>query len=191
VEVPEIINWYEDFFDQTVLDFWQTVIPAETTSRNATFLSRPLAVQRGAFWTSLADTAFIPSNSHEDTPNRRRSFAGVSCQAQRRSSPRLAVEWIRQDMHRIRYSREFDACFCWGNSFGYIERDATVDLSGRCGRAQARAQFILETELSRVRPRLQGGYLGSDCDYLYLERHQYDITAGRLDVQSIVIRDGK
>jgi SAM-dependent methyltransferase len=191
------MKWYEDFFDQTVLDFWQTATTAEHTRQECDFLERTFSLPKGA---RILDIPCGYGQHSMELVRRGYVVTGVDrspaflAEAQERSSVEgLPVEWRRQDMQSIRYSREFDACFCWGNSFGYLEREATVEfVRGVADALKPGAPFILETGVvaESVLPDFKEDTWGEIGDYLALERHQYDIVAGRLEVKLILIRDG-
>ena len=191
-------TWYEDFFDQIYLDFWQTAIPTEDTQKECGFFERTFLLPKGA---RILDIPCGHGRHSIELVRRGYAVTGVDlspafiAEAQKRSSAEgLAVDWRRQDMHRIRYTREFDAAFCWGNSFGYIEPEATVEFVRAVADAlKPGARFILETGAvaESVLPDFKEDTWGAIGDYLALERHRYDITAGRLEVQSILIRDGR
>lgn len=191
-------NWYEDFFDQIYLDFWQTAVPAEYTRQECEFLERTFLLPKGA---RILDIPCGHGPHSIELVRRGYDVTGVDlsqafiAEARQRSfTEGLAVEWRRMDMHRIRYSREFDACFCWGNSFGYLEPEATLEFVRAVGEAlKPGAQFILETGVAAesVLPDFKEDTWVEIGEYLALERHRYDITAARLEVESILIRDGK
>jgi len=191
-------NWYEDFFDQTVLDFWQTAVPVEDTRQECEFLVRTFLLPKGA---CILDIPCGYGRHAIELARRGYAVTGVDlspafiAEAEKRSSAEgLPVKWRRQDMQSIRYSREFDASFCWGNSFGYLEPGATVEFVRAVADAlKPGAQFILETGAvaESVLPDFKEDTWAQIGDYLFLERHTYDIAAGRLEVHSILIRDGK
>ena len=187
-------KWCEDFFDQTFVDFWQTAV-GEHTVQECDFLERALLLSKGA---RLLDIPCGIGQHSLELTRRGYVVTGVDlssaciAHAQNRSSAEeLSVDWRRESMHCIRYYREFDACFCWGNSFGYLEREDTVEFVGAVADAlKPGAQFILETGAiaESILPDFKEDTWGRIDDYLALEKHRYDIAAGRLEVQFILIQ---
>jgi SAM-dependent methyltransferase len=190
-------KWCEDFFDQTFVDFWQTAV-GEHTVQECDFLEKALLLSKGA---RLLDIPCGIGQHSLELARRGYVVTGVDlssaciAHAQIRSSTEgLSVDWRRENMHCIRYCREFDACFCWGNSLGYLEREDTVEFVGAVADAlKPGAQFILETGAiaESILPDFREDTWGWIDDYLALEKHRYHIAAGRLEVQFILIKDGR
>jgi SAM-dependent methyltransferase len=53
----------------------------------------------------------------------------------RRLSGAVKVEWIISDMRNLPFVSEFDGAFCFGNSFGYLDRKGTAEFVSSVGRA--------------------------------------------------------
>ena len=59
------------------------------------------------------------------------------------------VEWIQGDMRSVGSLGPFDAAFCFGNSFGYMQQDETIDfLKAVYQSLKPGAKFVLETGLA-------------------------------------------
>jgi 2-polyprenyl-3-methyl-5-hydroxy-6-metoxy-1,4-benzoquinol methylase len=190
-------NWYEDFFDPIVLDFWQTAVSAEQTQKECDLLEQTFALPPGS---RILDIPCGHGRHSIELARRGYAITGVDlspaflAEAEKRAAEAaVAVEWRRERMQRIRYPAAFDAAFCWGNSFGYLEPAETVEFVAAVAAAlPPGARFVLHTGIAAesVLPAFQEESWGAAGDYLYLERQHYDIASGRLQVHSILVRDG-
>jgi SAM-dependent methyltransferase len=190
-------HWYEDFFDQTLLDFWQSAIPAETIGQVCDFLERKFALPRAA---DILDIACGYGPHSLELARRGYTLTGVDLSpaflaeaARRSSAERLPVTWTRESMHRISYSGEFDAAFCWGNSFGYLDPPATHEfIRAVAGALRPGATFILETGAvaESALPAFREDTWDALGRWIALERHSYTLAESRLDVRFLLIGDG-
>jgi SAM-dependent methyltransferase len=190
-------HWYEDFFDQTLLDFWQSAIPAEHIGQVCDFLERELALPKA---TNILDIACGYGPHALELARRGYSLTGVDlssaflAEAARRSSAEgLPVTWVRETMHRMSYSSDFDAAFCWGNSFGYLDTPATLEFVRAVAAAlRPGATFVLETGAvaESALPAFKEHTWDALGGWLALERHSYTVANSRLDVHFMLIRDG-
>lgn len=117
-------DWWETFFSGLIVDFWQAVIPEETTKAEVDFLEKHLrlspcarvldvpcgggrlAIELAARGCRLAAVDISPE------------FLDTGRKAARNRG--LAIEWRRADMRDLPWQGEFDAVFCAGSSFGFL-----------------------------------------------------------------------
>ncbi len=187
-------KWYETFFSGVALEFWRRAVPPEMTRAEVEFIESALAMPKGG---RVLD---IPcGNGRHAVELARRGYrvtgvdlAGEFVEEAKARCPE--AEFVEGDMHAIRYDGEFDGAFCFGNSFGYADYEASCEFLAAVGRAlKPGARFAMDTGLAaesilptRVQQRWM--WLG---DILFLSQNRYDAAESRLDIQYTFVRDGK
>jgi SAM-dependent methyltransferase len=117
-------DWFEDFFEGLIVDFWEAVIPEETTRAEADFLEKHLRLAPGA---RVLDVPCVAGRIAIELASRGHRLTGVDISqgfldsARRISRERnLEIEWRRADMRDLPWERKFDAAYCAGSSFGFL-----------------------------------------------------------------------
>jgi len=117
-------NWYENFFDGLIVDFWRAAMPPEATKAEVDFFERELAPRPGA---RLLDVPCGDGRHAIELARRGYRLTGVDISggflaAAREASLRegLAVAWRESDMRDLPWREEFDGAFCGGSSFGFL-----------------------------------------------------------------------
>jgi hypothetical protein len=103
-----------------------------------------------------------------------------------------AVDWIRQD-YRKPVAGPFDAVFCMGNSFGYLDRAGASQFLAWTANAivpGGRLALDLSTAAESLLPSLQPRRWYRVGDILMLSSNRYVPEASRLDIDYTFIRDG-
>jgi 2-polyprenyl-3-methyl-5-hydroxy-6-metoxy-1,4-benzoquinol methylase len=120
-------DWYRDFFKDIALDVWRDAIPPSQTESEAAFLVRALRLQKGARVLDVpcgAGRLTFPLQKHG------LFVTGVDladeqiAEARRRGAAHGAaagIEWRQADIRDLPWESAFDAAFCFGNSFGYLD----------------------------------------------------------------------
>ena len=187
-------NWWETFFTGVAVDMWVQAVPEEHTKREADRLEKLLAVAPGA---EVLDVPCGAGRLARVLAQRRYRMTGVDwsseCLRHARSDGSNQIQWEQRDMRDLPWSGRFDAAFCLGNSFGYLDDEGNhaflraVRLTLKKG-----ASFLLETPmvlenlLSHIQPR--PWWKAGDV-YLLVE-NQYDPASGRLDIEYTFARNG-
>src|SRR3990172_6994626 len=123
------LNWYKSFFHGVALDFWRKVISPDQTRAEVDFLERSLSLQPGA--RVLDVPCGFGRHAVELAARGFRVTAvdlseeAISEAQERTEAAGLTVEWIQADMRDLPWRSEFDAAYCFGNSFGYLEPAGT------------------------------------------------------------------
>jgi len=124
-------NWFEDFFHGLALEFWRNAITPQETEQDVNFLETELGLVKGS---RVLD---IPcGNGRHSLEFAKRGYA-MSCidlsdefiAEARQSANANGVhldECIRMDIRDINFQERFDGAFCFGNSFGYLDREANA-----------------------------------------------------------------
>ncbi|MBV9265477.1 MAG: class I SAM-dependent methyltransferase [Acidobacteriaceae bacterium] len=111
----------------------------------------------------------------------------------RRTMPDL-IRWVHGDMRSLSWTREFDAAFCWGNSFCYLNRDeARQFLRAIAHSLRPGALFVVDTGMAAesILPSLARTRWFRLGDILMLSENQYDPIQSRLDIEYTFVRGGQ
>lgn len=102
----------------------------------------------------------------------------------------LSVEWRQADMRDLPWESEFDAAFCFGNSFGYLEPDGTRAV-GRALRPGARFAMDTGNAAESVLPRRQEREWAQVEDILFLEENRYHAAESCIETIYTFVRGGE
>jgi SAM-dependent methyltransferase len=186
-------NWHLDFFRDVALDFWRGAIPAEMTQAEADFLERTLEVGPSARLLDVPcgngrHAALLAARGHQLT--------GVDGSAEFIEEARATVSparWVLGDMCQLPWTTEFDGAYCFGNSFGYLDRAAARRfLAAVAGTLKPGARFIVETGMAAesILPTLLNKRWHHIGGIFVLSENRYHPAEGRLDIDYTFIRDG-
>jgi len=191
-------DWYRTFFEGPALDFWRAVTTHEFTREQATSI-------RGAL-------GLVPGERILDVPcgNGRLALA-LAAQGMRASGVDLAADFVTEarrnareralevdfllgDMRELPWKSEFDAAFCVGNSFGYLEHEGNLEFLAAIARALVPGgRFLLEypmvAEISLTRPEERDW-----IDFGGIRMHAdstYDVERSRIDTTYTFERGGE
>ena len=143
-------DWWNGFFDGLMADFWRAVIPPEATRDEVAFVEKALELSRGC---RVLDAPCGHGRHSLELARRGYRVTGLDfCEdllgtARAGSAAHaLAVEWVKRDMRALPWSREFDAAFCVGNSFGYFDDEGNqAYLDGVARSLERGGRFLLES----------------------------------------------
>jgi SAM-dependent methyltransferase len=153
---------YRTFFEGAPLDFWRavTAMPGFTSAQTGLIRSalglaageRVLDVPSGNGHITLALAAEGLRVSGIDIA------ADFVAEARGKAAERgLAADFVVGDMRALPWRAEFDAAYCVGNSFGYLEHEGNLEFLAAVARALVpNGRFLLEypmvAELALARP---------------------------------------
>ncbi len=113
-------------------------------------------------------------------------------EAKRRANAEaVSVEWHRGDMRELPWRDRFDGALCFGNSFGYCDRDGTrAFLRTLSASMKPGAAFVLESGAiaESILPTLQTRRWMEVGDIFFFSSAAYDTSASRLDVEYSFVR---
>ncbi len=188
------VDWWSDFFHGLALDIWRAAVPEEVTAAQAAFLEETLNVATGS---SVLDVPCGNGRLALPLANKGYRLTGVDIAAEFIDEARSRapdIRWICGDMRELPQDEPFDAAYCWGNSFGYLDDAGNadfVDAVGRCLRGGAsfvlEAGAIAETLFAQLEDEktYELGNLKMDI------RNNYDARQGRLHTEYTFSRDGE
>lgn len=189
------LDWQNTFFRGVALDAWRNITTDEMTRREAEFLERTLRLRAGARILDVPcgngrHSVFLAKRGYEMTGiDQSEEFIEEA----RRAVPD-SIRWVHGDMRSLAYSREFDAALCWGNSFGFLNRDDAHRFLGAVARSlKPGALFVVDTGMAAesILPSLAHSRWFRVGDIVMLSENQYDPVESRLDIEYTFIRNGQ
>jgi len=187
-------NWWETFFTGVAVDMWVQAVPEEHTTREADRLEKLLAVSPGA---EVLDVPCGAGRLALVLAERGYRMTGVDWSSEFLNHARgdgHQIQWEQRDMRDLPWAGRFDAAFCLGNSFGYLDDQGNADFLRAVrhtlktgGRFVLETPMVLENLLGHIQPR--PWWKAGDV-YLLVE-NQYDPASGRLNIEYTFARDGR
>jgi SAM-dependent methyltransferase len=185
-------NWFHDFFHGLAVDFWVAVAPS--ADRDLPFIEKAFGAPGGA----ILDVACGAGRHSIPLARRGYEVTGLDLsltfldEARRRSEAEgLPVEWHRGDMRELPWRGRFDGALCFGNSFGYCDREGTrAFVRSLAASLKPGAAFVLETGATAesLLPALTTRRWMEVGDILFFSSATYDAAASRLDVDYSFVR---
>ena len=181
-------GWWTTFFEGAALELWRRAIPADVSRGQAADIARVLRLGgservldvpcgNGRLALELATRGLRVSGLDQAT-----EFVDEARQAA--AARGVEVELVVGDMRELPWTNEFDAAFCAGNSYGYLDDAGNRLFLAAVARALRHGgRFLLEYPLVAelaLAPRAYRDWhlLG---DRLLLSDGHYDPVAGRLE----------
>jgi SAM-dependent methyltransferase len=190
-------NWFESFFRGLALEFWRKAVSREETERDVNFIESEFGLPGGS---QILD---IPcGNGRHSVELAKRGYAMTSVDLSDEfveetrhaaNENRLRINCSRMDIRALHVDEKLDGAFCFGNSFGYLDRQANAkflaDVS-RCLKPQAK--FLIETAVTAesLLPGLQLRRWHRVADIIVISENRYDATESQLYTEYTFIRGG-
>jgi enoyl-CoA hydratase/carnithine racemase len=190
-------TWYEHFFHGIAVDVWRKAVTPGQTRSEVDCLTRVLSLPPasrvldvpcgfGRHSLELAARGFHVSGV---------DFSPDMLEEARRNAldAGLTIEWRRADMRDLPWDAEFDAAFCFGNSFGYLDVEGTRAFVGSVVRTLKRGgRFALDSGMAAecILPGLREREWARVDDILFLEENRYIVEHGCLETTYTFVRDG-
>ena len=197
VEIYEMnvqANWWETFFTGVAVDMWVQAVPEEHTRQEAERLETLLAVRPGA---EVLDVPCGAGRLASVLAERGYRMTGVDwspdCLRHARANASHQIQWEQRDMRDLPWAGRFDAAFCLGNSFGYLDDEGNhAFLRAVRETLKPGARFVLETPmvLENLLPHIKARPWWKAGDVYLLVENQYDPGSGRLNIEYTFARDG-
>ena len=190
-------EWWRDHFSGTMLELWRAIVPPDQAVEDADFLllhggllpgSRVLDVPCGEGRVAIELAARgVRAVGVDIAPGQ------IEAARQNAAARNVDVEWHVADMRAVPWQAAFDAAFCWGDSFGYMDDAGNRDFLAAVhrtlvpgGRWAMEMQMVAEVLLPRLQTRVSGRAGGFEVAV----RRDYDAQSGRLSVEYEVARNG-
>lgn len=183
--ITAAVDWWADFFHGLALEIWRAGTPQAMTDEQAAFLDETLAVAEGS---SILDVPCGNGRLALALAAKGYRLTGVDIARGFIDEARAAnpdITWVLGDMRELP-DGPFDAAYCWGNSFGYLDdrgNEQFLDAVGRCLRPGA--PFVLDAGAiaETLFPQLQEQKTYELDDLSMHIRNRYDARAGRLHTE--------
>jgi SAM-dependent methyltransferase len=191
-------KWYENFFQGIALEMWRKAISPEQTRLEVDFLYRALKLQEGS---RVLDVPCGFGRHSQELASRGCRVTGVDQSPQMIEEGRaaairagLTIEWRIADMRHLALESEFDAAFCFGNSFGYLDAEGTHEFLKAVARAlRPGAHFALDYGMAAesILPRFREQERAEFDDILFLEENHYHAAESCIETTYTFVRDGQ
>lgn len=199
-------DWSTRFFTGLALELWEQAVPPEQTEAEADFLARELGLKPGA---AVLDVPCGTGRLALALAARGCAVTGVDASAECLAAARKAARgaarrikaagapppaWHAGDMRALPWPGAFDGAFCFGNSFGYLDRAGTAAfLAAVAGALRPGGRFALDTGFAAesVLPGLEPRSWEPVGDLLLLVEQDYDAADSRLDIAYTVVKGGR
>jgi SAM-dependent methyltransferase len=193
-------NWWDGFFSGLAVEFWRAAVPEEVTEADVRFLwkhldlsagRRVLDVPCGAGRLTLPLAARGCAMTGVDLSPEFLEPAGAAA-----AERGLSITFRHADMRALPWPGEFDAAFCFGNSFGYLDDTgneaflASVALVLRPGGRFA-IDYGQTAESILPRPGLEGRQDAQIGEFRFVEDTRYDPLSARIENRFEISRGDK
>jgi SAM-dependent methyltransferase len=192
-------QWFETFFQGVAVEFWIRAIPPTVTFQEAGFLEQALEISPGA---KLLDVPCGHGRHAIELARRGYRVTGVdlsrdALQRARDAATGLNPIWKLGDMRDLSGldlpPGEFDAAYCFGNSFGYLN-DAGVAafLTALARVLKPGGRLAIDTGVAAesILPALLAKRWHRFDDIVVLSEARYVAEASRLDIDYTFIHEG-
>jgi SAM-dependent methyltransferase len=189
--------WYEDFFRGVVVDIWRAAVAPEQTRLEADFLESHLRLSRGQ---RVLDVPCGHGRHAVELARRGQLVTGVDVSdAMLAEARRLAaahgcrIEWVHGDMRSLPQGADFDAAYCLGNSFGYLDRHGTARfLAAIAGALKPGARFAFDygTAAESILPRFVAREWAPLDGQHFLEENRYDVERSCIETTYTFVTGG-
>jgi SAM-dependent methyltransferase len=191
-------EWWRTFFSGAAVDMWPRV-PTEGQNRaEADSLERVLRLAPGS---RVLDVPCGGGRHSVELATRGFSATGVDLSTEFLDAARTAssaravdVAWEHREMRDLPWCGHFDAAFCFGNSFAYLDDQGNATFLAAVARAlKPGGRFALETGIvaEAFLPHFQKRRWYEIGDLLFLVQNQYQHARGGFDTEYIFVKEGQ
>jgi SAM-dependent methyltransferase len=190
-------TWYTSFFTGVVVEMWRDAISPEHTRLEADYLAKELRLSPGA---RVLDVPCGHGRHSVELARRGYRMTGVDISPEmiraaqaHAASAGVQVEWRNAEMRELAGPAQFDAAFCFGNSFGYLDREGTAAFLGGIAqvlRPKARFAFDYGLAAECILPRFTAREWTPVGDLYFLENNRYDASESCIETTYTFIRNG-
>jgi SAM-dependent methyltransferase len=190
-------HWHETFFQGLAVEFWTKAIPAEATLADTGFLEKALELQPGS---RVLDVPCGNGRHAIELARRGCRITGVDISEeflalaiQGSEAAGVIGDWLKSDMRNLPWREEFDAAYCLGNSFGYLDSQGARDFLSalyRALRPGGRLVIDAPTAAESILLTLAEKRWHKVADMFVLSEARYQALESRVDIDYTFIRGG-
>jgi SAM-dependent methyltransferase len=189
-------SWWESFFQGVAVDMWLEARTPEHTEREADALAQAFAVPPGS---EVLDVPCGAGRLSLALARRGYRMTAVDWSAEflthaRSGDAGAGVQWEQRDMRDLPWRARFDAAFCVGNSFGYLDDEGNATfLAAVASALKPGARFVLETPMviENLLGHLQDRAWWKVGEIYLLVENAYDHRTTRLDITYTFVANGR
>lgn len=186
----------EATFDEDYAYFAEVELTEERSTREAEAVWRLFDLYKGA---AVLDLGCGPGRMAGALARKGAHVTGLDRSERllaraRSATSGLAVDYVAGDMRRLPWRSRFDAVLLWNTSFGYFDEDENAEVLAQVWDALKPGGRLLVDQanraalLGRALPAVDVIRRGDDCAFNLLD---YDPTTERLEMERILVRDGR
>lgn len=173
-------EWWKDFFNGLVVDFWRAAIPPETTRAEVAFLEQNLGLAPGS---KVLDVPCGHGRHALELAARGCRVTGVDISAEFLDAAAetardrgLEVEWRLADMRELPWQEEFAAAYSAGSSFGYFDDAGNAEFLSAVARTlRPGGRFFADFKAAEsILPNFREGYEMTVGDIRFAAKNRYD-----------------
>jgi SAM-dependent methyltransferase len=195
---PAPSDWWKHFFNGLAVDFWRAVVPPEATRADVDFLWTHLRLSPGA---RVLDVPCGAGRLTLPLAERGCMMTGVDVSQEFLDAARsaatergLTAAFLQADMREPPRDGAFDAAFCFGNSFGYLDDAGNEEFLAAVASALSRGgRFALDfgQTAEGVYPRLEPRQEAEIGGFRVVEETRLDPVSSRIENVFEFSRDGR
>lgn len=187
-------EWWNDFFSGLVVEFWRAAMTPETTRAESGFLAERLGLVPGS---RVLDVPCGDGRLALSLAERGCRVTGVdisegfleagAVQAKERG---LDVAWRRSDMRDLPWREEFEAAYCAGSSFAYLDDAGNAEFLAAVARTlKPGGRFFIDCKAAEsIFPSFRESYEMTVGDIRFASVNRYDPATGTLENRYTIAR---
>lgn len=192
------VDWWKDFFQGLAVEFWRAVVPEEATAQDVAFLWKHLDLAAGS---RVLDVPCGAGRLTRPLAARGCAMTGVDISGEFLAAAQEGpgkggrpIRFRQADMRDLPWQDEFDAAFCFGNSFGYLDdagNEAYLQAVARALRPGGRFAIDYGQTAESVLPRLEPRQEADMAGFHFVEDTRYDPASRRIENSFTFSREGR
>jgi SAM-dependent methyltransferase len=187
-------GWWKDFFNGLIVEFWQAVVPGETTRAESDFLEKHLRLGPES---RVLDVPCGAGRHAIELASRGHRLAGVDISSEFLDAARasahargVTVDWRQAEMRDLPWSSEFDAAYCAGSSFGFLGDEGDAEFLRALSRTlKPGGHFVADFKAAEsILPNFREQYEMRVGEIEFRARNSYDPILGTMESSYAVTR---
>ena len=190
-------DWWNGFFEGLAVDFWRAALPPEATQADLDFLWKHLRLSPGV---RVLDVPCGAGRLSVPLAKRGVAMTGIDIsppfiEAARKAAAdeKVAAQFSVGDMRELPRGA-FDAVFCFGNSFGYLDdagNEAFLDAVAVSLVPAGRFALDFGQTAESVYPRLEPRQEAEMAGFRFIEETRLDSVTSRIENVFEFSKDGR